>query len=152
MEEWHATVGIFYCCINYSDGKEPACNAEDPGSIPGSGRAPGEGNGNPLQYSCLKNFPDIGIWQATVHGVTKSHTRLSDFDMQTTDHINYGWSNGVRRQGVMVRPNENIKTHSLKGPHSFQRQLEDMWDVTLSSLELRLSMRLHGDPLMFRFT
>ena len=73
-------------------------------------------------------------------------------DTQTTDHISYGWSNGVRRQYMMVRPNENIKTHSLKGSHSFQKQLEDVWDVTLSSLELRLSMRLHRDPLMFRFT
>ena len=51
---------------------------------------PGEGNGNPLQYSCLKNSMNIGIWQATVQGVTKSHTRLSDFDTQTTDHIKYG--------------------------------------------------------------
>ena len=51
--------------------KESACNAGDPGSIPGSGRFPGEGNGNPLQYSCLKNSVDRGAWQATVHGVTK---------------------------------------------------------------------------------
>ena len=51
----------------------------DPGSIPGSGRSPGEGNGNPLKYSCLENPMDRGAWQATVHGVTKSWTRLSDF-------------------------------------------------------------------------
>ena len=56
-----------------------AYNAGDLGSIPGSGRSPGEGNGNPLQYSCLKNPMDGGSWQATVHGVTKSRTRLSDF-------------------------------------------------------------------------
>ena len=49
-----------------SDGKESACNAGDPGSIPGSGRSPGEGNGKPLQYSCLENSMD------RVHGVTKS--------------------------------------------------------------------------------
>ena len=47
--------------------------------IPGSGGFPGEGNGNPLQYSCLENPTDRGAWQATVHGVTKSRTRLSDF-------------------------------------------------------------------------
>ena len=61
-----------------SDGKASACNAGDPGSIPGSGRHSGEGNGNPLQYSCLEN-PMDGAWLATVHGVTKSRTRLSDF-------------------------------------------------------------------------
>ena len=62
-----------------SDGKTSACSAEDPGSIPGSGRSPGEGNGNPLQYSCLENSMDGGAWWATVHGVAKSWTQLSDF-------------------------------------------------------------------------
>ena len=51
--------------------------AGDVGSIPGLGRAPGVGNGNPLLYSCLKNSMDKGVWQATVHGVTKSWTLLS---------------------------------------------------------------------------
>ena len=62
-----------------SDGKESACGVGDQHSIPGSGRSPGEGNGSPLQYSCLENPKDGGAWQATVHGVTKSHTRLSNF-------------------------------------------------------------------------
>ena len=57
-----------------SDGKEFASNEGDPGSIPGSGRSPGEGNGNPLQYSCLENLMDSGAWLATVHGVAKSWT------------------------------------------------------------------------------
>ena len=61
-----------------SDGKESACNARHPGSIPGLGRSPGEGNGNPLQYSCLENPMDRGAWQATVPGVAKSPTQLSD--------------------------------------------------------------------------
>ena len=51
----------------------------DLGSIPGSGRFPGEGNGNPLQYSCLENPMDRGAWWATVHGVAKSQTRLNNF-------------------------------------------------------------------------
>ena len=51
----------------------------DPGSIPGLGRSPGEGNGNPLLYSCLENPMDGGAWLAAVHGVAKSRTRLSDF-------------------------------------------------------------------------
>ena len=61
--------------------KESDCSAEDtgdPGLISGLGRYPGEGNGNPLQYSCLENPVDGGAWWATVHGVTKSQTQLSD--------------------------------------------------------------------------
>ena len=57
-----------------SDGKASACNVGDPGSIPGSGRSPGEGNGNPLQDSCLGNPMDRGAWWTTVHGVEKSQT------------------------------------------------------------------------------
>ena len=61
-----------------SDGKESACNAGDAASIPGLKRSPGGGNGNPLQYTCLENPMDRGAWGATVHGVTKSQTRLSN--------------------------------------------------------------------------
>ena len=61
-----------------SEGKESACNTGDRGSIPGSGRSPGEGNGNPLQYSRLENSMDREAWWATVCEVTKSRTRLSD--------------------------------------------------------------------------
>ena len=58
--------------------KESACKAGDLGLIPGLGRSPREGNGNPLQYSCLENPMDRGAWWAVVHRVTKSWTRLSD--------------------------------------------------------------------------
>ena len=68
-----------------SEVKVSACNAGDLGSIPGSGRSPGEGNGNPLQYSCLENPMDGGAWWATVHGVTKNRTRLSDFTLGDSD-------------------------------------------------------------------
>ena len=61
-----------------SDGKKFAGSAGDPDLIPGSGRYPGGGNGSPLQYSCLGNAIEKGAWQATVHGVAKSRTRLSD--------------------------------------------------------------------------
>ena len=61
-----------------SDRKESSCNAGDPGLIPGLGRSPGEGNGHPTQYSCRENPMDRGSWSATVHGVAKHRTRLSD--------------------------------------------------------------------------
>ena len=62
-----------------SEVKASAWNAGDLGSISGSGRSSGEGNGNPLQYSCLENPMEGGAWWATVHGVAKSRTLLSDF-------------------------------------------------------------------------
>ena len=65
------------------DGEGSACSAGDQGSIPGSGRAPGEGNGNPLQYFCLENLVDRGAWWAAVHGVTRSRTPLSDSHTHT---------------------------------------------------------------------
>ena len=61
-----------------SDSKESACNAGGLGSIPGSGRSSGQGNGNPLQYSCLENPMDRGAWWVTVPGVTESQTQLSE--------------------------------------------------------------------------
>ena len=63
---------IVYGFPGGSEDKASACNAGDPGSIPGLGRSPGEGNGNPLQYSCLENPMERGSWQATVHGVAKN--------------------------------------------------------------------------------
>ena len=61
-----------------SEVKASACNAEDLGLIPGSGRSPGEGNGNPLQYSCPENPMDGGAWWSTVHGVAKNQILLSN--------------------------------------------------------------------------
>ena len=74
---WH-----LFVCTGFPgglEGKASACNAGDPGSIPELGRSPGEGNGSQLQYSCLGNPIDGGAWEAAVHGVAKSRTRLSDF-------------------------------------------------------------------------
>ena len=65
-------------CPGALDGKDSACSVRDPGSIPGSGRSSREGNGNPLQYSCLGNLIDRGAWWVTVHGIPKSWTQLSD--------------------------------------------------------------------------
>ena len=71
-------LAVFWGLPYSSDGEESACNGGDLGLIPGSERSLGEGNGNPLQYSCLENLMDRGAWQATVHGVAKSHTLPSD--------------------------------------------------------------------------
>ena len=80
-----------------SDSKESACGAGDQGSIPGSGSCAGEGNGDPLQYSCLENPMGGGVWQATDHGVTKSQTRLS----YRTELRGVGWgrSRGEVQEG-----------------------------------------------------
>jgi len=71
MLEFGAEKGLL---LGGLDGKASAYNLGDLGLIPGSGRSPGEGNGNPLQYSCLENPMDTGAWQATVHGVEESRT------------------------------------------------------------------------------
>ena len=69
-----------------SDGKESACNAGDLGSISVLGRSPGEGNGNPLQYSCLEKSMDRGAWQFAVHGVAKSLTHTPTHPHHTHTH------------------------------------------------------------------
>ena len=70
-----------------SDSKESACNAEDPGSIPGSERSPREGNGYPLQYSCLVNPMDRGAWQATVHEVAKESDIAQRLNNNNTEYL-----------------------------------------------------------------
>ena len=77
-----AQLGEPHCLLGApggSDNKESACIVGDLGSIPVPGRSSGEVNGNPLQYCCLGNPVDRGAWQATVHGITKSQTQLSNF-------------------------------------------------------------------------
>ena len=82
-------------------GKASAYNAGDLGSIPGSGRSSGEGNGNPIQYSCLENPMDRGTWWAAVHGVAKSCTWLSDFTF--TFHILIVLSWGFNKAPLVSR-------------------------------------------------
>jgi len=109
-----------------SDGKECACNAGDLGSIPGLGRSLGEGKGYPLQYSCLHNSIDREAWQATVYGVTKSRTRLSDshfhWELQfiwnyflhdwiyTVSHFPYGYTD-YRTFRVSTQRSQTLTQH-----------------------------------------
>ena len=72
-----------------SGSKQSACNAGDLGSVPGLGSSPGEGNGNPLQYTCLGNPMDRGAWQAIAHGVANSQTWLTN----SLGNKRGGWSN-----------------------------------------------------------
>ena len=91
-----------------SEGKESACNAGDLGSIPGLGRFPGEGNSYPLQYSVLENSIDRGAWQATVHGATKSWTRLSDF--RYVCNICTRYTNVYTNSSVVVKVTQSCPT------------------------------------------
>ena len=76
VRKWYLVLDSF--CMSGSDSKEAACNAGSPGSITGFRISLGEGNGYPLQYSCLDNSMDRGAWRAIVHGVAKSRTQLSN--------------------------------------------------------------------------
>ena len=88
LQFWSLPLGICFRGLHnylwlpwWLSSKESACNVGDPGSIPGQGRFPGEGTGNPLQYSCLQNSMDRGVWWATVHGIEKSQTQLNGFHL-----------------------------------------------------------------------
>ena len=72
----HSILYVYFRLPWWLSGKEFACNAGDPGLIPGLGRSPGGGHGNPLLYSCLENPMDRGAWRAVVYRVTQSRTRL----------------------------------------------------------------------------
>ena len=94
-------IAAYYYCIwlsRWLSGKESTCHAGDAGAVPGLGRSPGEGNGNPLQYSCLGNPMDRGGWWATVQEVTKSRTGLSTRTHMHTQASYYGGVSCCRAQ------------------------------------------------------
>ena len=96
-----------------SDSKESTCNAGDPGLIPGLGRSPPEGNGNPLQYSCLDNSMDREAWQAIVHRVTKSWTRLIWSDLKAKKKASkYGILISRIKMWLQYSMSINMKTKS----------------------------------------
>ena len=109
-----------------SDGKASVCNEGDLGSIPGSGRSPGEGNGNPLQYSCLENSMDGGGWWATVHRVAKSRTQLSDFASLRTRSAGSQGHLGVwlpRSPPPLVEEERNMREHLPSSGEPLPRRL-----------------------------
>ena len=111
-------------------GKESACNAGDPGLIPGLERFPGEGNGNPLQYSCLENPMDRGVWWATVHGVTKE----SAMTQWLTDHLEC--ASLVVQLGKNPPTMQKTQVWSLGG--------EDPWRRKWQPSPVSLSRKCHG--------
>ena len=106
--DWATNIHFIICYTLISaDGKASVYNAGDPGSIPGLGRSPGEGNGNLLLYSCQENPRDRGAWRATAHGVTKSPTQLS----------NWAWKSKLMLE-------ESIRPHEYRGWASISILLE----------------------------
>ena len=128
-----------------SDSKESACNVRDSGSIPALGRSPGEGSGNPLQYSCLENSMDRGAWRATVQGVTKSRTRwATNTHTHVGTHTHTHSFNGRREQTGSGHMSENSfslnlqmnrKTYPLSSPRSW-----------VSPSPAKISRRAAGPP------
>ena len=92
-----------------SDTEESTCNAGDMGSVPGSGRSPGGGNGNPLQCSCLENPRDGGAWWAAVYGVAQSRTRLKRLSSSSSSRLQLGKYPSSERRSVAF--NTPFKSH-----------------------------------------
>ena len=90
--------------------KNLPCNARDAGSIPGSGRSPGEGHGNPLQYSCLENPMDRGPWKATVHGVTKESDTTYQQNKKSNSHKGIIWGQASLRQRESIEENSAVSS------------------------------------------
>ena len=115
---FHTVHGVLRGFPGGSEVKASACNVGDLGSIPGSERSPGEGNGNPLQYSCLENPMDRGAWWATVHGVAKSRTQPSDFTFTFTGFSRQEYWSGLPFPSPVDHTLSDLSnmTHLLGGP------------------------------------
>ena len=121
-----------------SDGKASACSVGDPGSIPGLGRSPGEGNGNPLQYSCLENSMDWVAWCATVHGVAKSRTQLSNFTFAFPEL----WGDEMSSSGIAGEEVRAFLTLSARLPCSFPLSKQPFWDSQYKGVKISWSPAL----------
>ena len=132
-----------------SDGKKkPAWDAGDQGSIPGLGRFPGEGNSNPLQYSCLENFMDRGAWHATVHGVCKELATTEQLTLSF--HSQQGWEDTVKL--TLTRMSNLIALTSLVA--QTVKRLPTMWETQVQSLGqedlLEKEMATHSSILAWK--
>ena len=139
--------------------KETACNAGDLGLIPGSGRSPGEGNGNPLQYSCLENPMDRGAWQSTVHGVARVGHNLAIKPSPWTVAHQAPLSMGFPRQeywsglpfpspGDIPHPRMELasltwQAESLPWSHQRSPQVRDIWSNVILDVSVKTFFRLH---------
>ena len=116
-----------------SDGKASTYNETDPGSIPGSGRSPGEGNGNPLQYSCLENPRDGGAWWAAVYGVAKSWTRLKGLSSSSKDAMRWKFIILRLKQNKWKRKTSRTNNRQLKENYRKKKKRKlDVHNVFLS--------------------
>ena len=139
-----------------------ACNARDLGLIPGLGRSPEEGNGNPLQYSCLENPMDGGAWWATVHWVTKSGTQLSYFTFTFFILIlkmeeksnNFGILCLIMSRKVKTQLTHTQKFCAEYGESAVTEQTCPKWSARVKSLMLEISLciMLHSQVDQLKWT
>ena len=131
--------GLTSPCLGFpggSDGKESVCSAGDLRSIPGSGRSPGEGNGNTLQYSCLENPMESGAWCAAVHGVSKSQTRL-EWLTQTHTHNPFAFLH-LRGSTILLEA-QTFEIHIYLLTHSEEKKQQQQKTLSYSILDAFLS-------------
>ena len=124
IEPYNLGLYIYNGLPGGSEGKESACNAGDPGQIPRWGRPPGEGNGNPLQYSCLETPVDRGAWRAAVHRVAQSWTRLKQLNSST--HIYYTESESVSHS--VMSDSAIAQTIASQAPLSMEFSRQEYWN------------------------
>ena len=119
--------------------KRLPCNAGDPGLIPGLGRSPGEGNGNPFLYSCLENSMDRGAWWSTVHGDGKSQTRLSDWS-------ELNWTDGLSSSHVRMWNLDYKESWALKNWCFWTVVLEKTLESPLDCNEIKPANSIGNQP------
>ena len=126
----------YHCC----DSEVSVYNSGDPISIPGWGRSPGEGHGNPLQYSCLENPMDGGAWWAAVHGVAESRTRLNDFTFtffshECNSHIRVGTDLMETDSWKRQKRSEQTLTLECQAPKAHEWRIQDPMNVCAAPAE-----------------
>ena len=113
-----------------SVGKVSACNAVDPASIPGSGRSPGEGNGNPLQYSCLESPMDRGAWQATLHGTARVRHDLVTKPPPPMPHLTVYWTHTAKPHSMFHGDKREDISLSVRNWHILVKRMVKTFDMT----------------------